>query len=48
MKDKKANVEKKVKYEIPVKGSLGLLAMGDKGLRAWRKVRDDSSNNKKK
>jgi hypothetical protein len=33
-------------YQIPVKGSLGLLATGDKGLRAWRKVRDQNKNKK--
>jgi len=27
-------------YSIPINGSLGILALGDKGLRAWRKVRD--------
>ncbi|MFT5858770.1 MAG: hypothetical protein ACI865_000858 [Flavobacteriaceae bacterium] len=27
-------------YDIPVKGSLGLLAAGDRGLRAWRQKRD--------
>ena len=33
-----------VPYQIPVKGSLGLLAMGDRGLRAWRQVRDKDQN----
>jgi hypothetical protein len=28
------------KVEIPVEGALGLLALGSKGLRAWRQVRD--------
>ena len=28
------------KYEIPVEGSLGLLAMGYKGLQMWREVRE--------
>ncbi len=27
------------KYEVPVNGSLGLLALGDIGLIAWRKRR---------
>lgn len=30
---------KQVKLEIPEHGMLGLLAYGDIGLRAWRKVR---------
>lgn len=29
------------KYEIPMEGSLGLLALGDIGLRAWRKVKQE-------
>ena len=29
-------------YSIKVKGSLGLLAYGDIGLRAWRKVKQES------
>ena len=33
--------EKKVEFEITEKGSLGLLALGDIGLRAWRKVRQE-------
>ncbi|MFT6500721.1 MAG: hypothetical protein ACJASQ_000830 [Crocinitomicaceae bacterium] len=39
MTEKKQS-KNKVTYEIPKEGSLGLLAYGDKGLRAWRKVRD--------
>jgi hypothetical protein len=27
-------------YDIPVTGSLGLLALGYKGVRMWREVRD--------
>ncbi len=29
----------KVKLDIPATGSLGLLALGDVGLKAWRKKR---------
>ena len=36
-KDKNENVE----YKITEKGSLGLLAYGDIGLRAWRKVKQE-------
>lgn len=31
--------ENKTPFEIPVEGSLGLLAVGYEGLVAWRKVR---------
>jgi hypothetical protein len=41
---KKIKPLKNVTYEIPVKGSLGLFAYGDKGLRAWRKVRDKKND----
>ena len=38
-------------FKIPVKGSLGILALGDIGVRAWREVRKASnlkfSNEKK-
>lgn len=37
--------EKKV-VDIPVGGSLGILAHGDIGIRAWRKVRE-AANDKK-
>ena len=30
-----------IEYEIPVEGSLGLLALGAVGLHAWRKKRDE-------
>tara|TARA_R110002124_G_scaffold228703_1_gene394024 strand:- start:1477 stop:1611 length:135 start_codon:yes stop_codon:yes gene_type:complete len=33
-------MEEKEKYEIPKLGSLGLLALGARGLIEWRKVRD--------
>ncbi len=32
---------KKSNFEITEKGSLGLLAYGDIGLRAWRKVKQE-------
>lgn len=46
MKKKSNNEENalKIQYNINVNGSLGLLALGDKGLRAWRKVRQQESN----
>ena len=31
----------KLEFKIPEKGSLGLLAYGDIGLRAWRKVKQE-------
>ena len=31
----------KVEFKITEKGSLGLLAYGDIGLRAWRKVKQE-------
>lgn len=33
-------------YDIPVKGSLGLLAVGDRGLRAWREKRNQEKGKK--
>ncbi len=38
MQEKRSNTlpEEEKKYEIPVYGSLGLLALGYKGLLAWR------------
>jgi len=39
-KKKNKNSEKAL-FEITPKGSLGLLAFGDIGLRAWRKVKQD-------
>jgi len=32
---------KKIQYKITEKGSLGLLAYGDIGLREWRKVKQE-------
>ena len=40
------NPPKNKVYKVPKKGSLGLLAMGDKGLRAWREVRDQKEAKK--
>lgn len=31
-------------YDIPIEGSLGLLALGAQGIEAWRQKRDNSSN----
>jgi hypothetical protein len=33
--------------EITEKGSLGLLALGDVGLRAWRKVKKEAQQKRK-
>jgi hypothetical protein len=33
-------------YEIPKEGSLGLLALGDVGLRLWREVKNNTKENK--
>lgn len=33
--------EQKMQYKITEKGSLGLLAYGDIGLREWRKVKQE-------
>jgi hypothetical protein len=34
-------------YQIPVEGSLGLLALGYRGVQAWRKVRKEAFQNEK-
>ena len=34
-----------INYKIDEKGSLGLLALGDIGLREWRKVRNELTKN---
>jgi len=39
--NKSLQTGQKVEFEITEKGSLGLLALGDIGLRAWRKVRQE-------
>ncbi len=47
-KNKKAGERELQQFQIPVEGSLGLLALGDVGLREWRKVRDNSEKKKDK
>ena len=42
MKKKTGNNQSDLEYKISPKGSLGLLALGDIGLEAWRKVRHQS------
>jgi hypothetical protein len=39
MNPNKAIKSEKLKFQITEKGSLGLLAFGDIGLREWRKVK---------
>jgi len=39
MNPNKAIKREKLKFQVTVKGSLGLLAFGDLGLRAWRDVK---------
>lgn len=39
--------QKKKTYQIDVNGSLGLLAYGDLGLKAWRKVKTEYNKKKK-
>jgi len=36
------NKKPQATFEIPVEGSLGLLALGAVGLRMWRKVRNEA------
>lgn len=47
MKEKQTK-DNGVAYDIPVKGSLGLLALGDRGLRAWREVKEEAKKNSEK
>ena len=42
MSNKGVEPEYNLPYKIPVEGSLGLLAYGDLGLRAWRKVKHEN------
>lgn len=35
-------------YEVPAVGSLGLLALGDVGLKMWREKRDEEEAKEKK
>ena len=44
-KEKETGVKE---YEIPVLGSLGLLALGDVGLKMWREKRDAEEAKEKK
>ncbi len=41
-KDNSPKEIEKSKYNITAKGSLGVLALGDIGLRAWRKIKQES------
>lgn len=41
-KTEKNNKDKKPEFIIPEKGSIGLLALGAVGLKAWRKVRREA------
>ena len=49
MSDKKEN-KTPAEFEIPLEGSLGLLALGAVGLKAWRKKKEEvkKANEKKK
>jgi len=42
MSKKELETEYNQPYKIPVEGSLGILAYGDLGLRAWRKVKHEN------
>ena len=48
-KKKNGNIKSsgELPYEIPVEGSIGLLALGAVGLLEWRKVRDANKDVKK-
>ena len=37
--------EKKIVVKVPPQGSLGLLALGHKGIIAWRKAREEAKKN---
>ena len=39
-KHMKTKSDAAIPYDIPVEGSLGLLALGARGIIEWRKVRD--------
>jgi hypothetical protein len=45
---KKENTDLPKTYEIPVEGSLGLLALGAAGIRAWRKKREEVKQSEEK
>ncbi len=38
--------EKKIMVKVPPQGSLGLLALGHKGVIAWRKAREEADKKK--
>lgn len=38
--------KKNTNFKIPIEGSLGLLALGDLGLSAWRKAKLEKSHKK--
>jgi hypothetical protein len=44
---KKQPQEGSAKYEVTVQGSLGLLAMGAAGIKAWRLKREEEKQNAK-
>ena len=39
--------EENLQYEVPPEGSLAVLALGSVGIRAWRKARNNQSENQK-
>jgi hypothetical protein len=47
MKKIKTESNKGIPYDIPVEGSLGLLALGAAGIIEWRKVRDANAGKEK-
>ncbi len=51
MSESKKNIGTKsdevIPYDIPIEGSLGLLALGAVGIIEWRKVRNANSGEKK-
>ena len=48
MRKNKELKEEKKEFEIPVEGSLGLLALGYRGVVAWRKVRNEAWHKERK
>jgi hypothetical protein len=47
MNNSKKKSNSPIPYEIPVEGSLGLLALGAVGIMEWRKVRNAKTGKKK-
>jgi hypothetical protein len=45
---KNTNKNEKSLYNITVKGSLGILAFGDIGLKAWRKIKQNMPKEEEK